>query len=259
METGKKLKFFAVVASAVLLASGCAESEAMRRATTPVPRSADPENWWCRRYREKAEIARSRGDRIRLVFLGDSITQNFEREKFGKIVADEALAPYEWLNLGFIGDRTQQMLYVIEHGDFFPPLEPDLVVILIGTNHFEFHESGPEEAAEGILRAVRSLRRLTPKSKILLVGVLPHAQGLDSGHNAGNRRINGIISAYADAENVFYADFSPLFLNADGTTKKDLYLDDLLHPSEKGYRVYAAALRPYLEKYVSKTFPEREK
>ena len=228
------------------------DPEALLRATTPVPRETDPANWWCVRYREKAEIAKRLGKAVEIVLFGDSITQNFEREGFGKDVSDAAMKNYCWLDLGFIGDRTQQMLYVIEHGDFFPALQPQLAVILIGTNHFEFNESGPREAAAGIRRAVDSLRRLTPGTKILLLGVLPHADGGDYGHNAGNREINAIISAFADNQKVFFADFSPLFIDGEGRLKKDLYLDDHLHPSEAGYRVYAEALRPYLERFVQK-------
>ncbi len=228
------------------------DQEALLRATTPVPRATDPADWWCVRYREKLKLAQTLGKKIEIVFFGDSITQNFERESFGKNVSDAALKDYCWLDLGFIGDRTQQMLYLIEHGDFFPLLQPEVVVMLIGTNHFEFNESGPFEAAAGIRRAVESLRRLTPQSKILLLGVLPHAEGGDSGHNIGNRKINEIISAYADDQKIFFADFSPHFIDRSGNLKNELYLDDHLHPSEAGYRVFADLLLPYLARLTQK-------
>ena len=41
----------------------------------------------------------------------------------------------------------------------------------------------------------------------------------------------------------------PIFLNADGTMKRDL-MPDALHPNPEGYRVWAEAMKPTLDKLM---------
>ena len=75
---------------------------------------------------------------IGLLLLGDSITQNYEKAK----TPDENFqptwqrfyAPRAALNAGFSGDRTEHVLWRLDHGEI-DGIRPRAVVLLIGTNN----------------------------------------------------------------------------------------------------------------------------
>jgi len=48
---------------------------------------------------------------------------------------------------------------------------------------------------------------------------------------------------------VRFLDIGPQFLEADGTLPKSI-MPDLLHPNEKGYQIWAAAMEPTLAKML---------
>ena len=57
---------------------------------------------------------------------------------------------------------------------------------------------------------------------------------------------------FVNAQTVRWFDCSEKFLNPDGTTKKELFDYEVLHPSTEGYRVWREALEPELEKLLGK-------
>src|SRR5208282_4317377 len=80
------------------------------------------------------------------------------------------------LNLGFGWDRTQNVLWRLAHGEF-DGLHPRYVVINIGTNNFSgtshARANTPAEVAEGIRTICTCIRRKSPQSRIILMGVFP--------------------------------------------------------------------------------------
>jgi lysophospholipase L1-like esterase len=52
-----------------------------------------------------------------------------------------------------------------------------------------------------------------------------------------------------DNQHVFYRDIGPLFLAADGTIPKDI-MSDGLHPTSKGYEIWAGAVQDTLVKLM---------
>ena len=109
---------------------------------TPSPRV---EEWWFARHAEKIGLM-SKGE-YDLLMLGDSITHNFE--SVGKEVWKKYFEPRKSINLGFGGDRTNHLLWRIEH---LPVLKkaPKGAVVLIGTNNICWGSDKPREAAEGV-------------------------------------------------------------------------------------------------------------
>ena len=63
-----------------------------------------------------------------------------------------------------------------------------------------------------------------------------------------NDETNELIKKFADGENIIWFDINKKLMNEDGTISKDMF-PDYLHPSPKGYRVWAEELKPYVEKY----------
>jgi len=89
--------------------------------TTAQPRLG---SWWFARHAEKiAEIEAAndpkKDKKIELLMVGDSITHNFDKGGPGEPVWKKHFVPLNALNLGFGGDRTNHVLWRLDH---LPPL-----------------------------------------------------------------------------------------------------------------------------------------
>jgi lysophospholipase L1-like esterase len=169
-----------------------------------------------------------------ILFLGDSITQDWEIT--GRMVWDEY---YEGraLNLGVGGDRTQNVLWRLENGNI-DGLSPRVAVVLIGVNNSGRNTS--TEILQGVTAVVAKLREKLPETKILLLGIFPHKA--DFHHRRGlTAQVNQVLPRLADGENVFFLDIGHRFLADDGTIP-DSIMPDELHLSEAGYRIWAEAM-----------------
>jgi len=137
-----------LAASAPAFGARAADSATAERATTkPVPR--DKEKWWTDRHDKVNEQAK-KGD-AELIFLGDSITHGWEGNKE---LWEKYFGKYKPINAGFSGDRTQHVLWRIEHGEI-DGIKPKLAVIMIGTNNAGSDK--PEDTAEGVKAIVEKL------------------------------------------------------------------------------------------------------
>ena len=198
------------------------------------------------RIAEKKQQAEKEGKDIKLVLVGDSITHFWEQA--GKSVMDAEFAKYHPLDLGFAGDRTQNCLYVIEKTDIFSKIDPQLVMLLIGVNNFGWNQGGPVATAEGIRLCVKAIQEKAPNAKILLLGIFPAGNTPNDQNRPKIAATNEIIKGFADNKTVFYEDLGPKFLTPTGILERDI-MADFLHPTAKGYQIWADAIRPYLEKY----------
>ncbi|TWI67770.1 lysophospholipase L1-like esterase [Pseudoduganella lurida] len=216
------------------------------RAVTPEPlQQAWALDWWLPRHeqriRENAE-RRAAGTVPQLVFLGDSITEGWARA--GAQEWSRRYARYHPVNLGFGGDRTENILWRLQHGEV-DGLDPRVVVLMAGTNNTGSRQDDPDHTAAGVRRIVDELLERLPRTKVLLVGVFPR-DGVASLSRRLNTAVNERIARLADGRRVFYADFSAAFLDADGVLSPDI-MPDLLHPNERGYAIWGAAMDPVLQ------------
>src|SRR5919199_5547543 len=105
-----------------------ADDRPAREATTPVPRK---EPNWVKRHEGFVERAR-KGD-VDVLFLGDSITHDWEGR--GKEAWKERFEPLKAANFGIGGDRTQHVLWRITKGKELEGIHPKVVTLMIGTNN----------------------------------------------------------------------------------------------------------------------------
>ncbi len=232
----KKLSLF--VFSALLAATALAENSAI----VPVLRTS-PTNWVARHESFLAEAKQSKYD---LVFLGDSITDGWRKR--GLEVWNKFYAPRHALNLGIGGDRTQHVLWRIEHGEL-KGLKPKVVVLMIGTNNTGKEKDGSPrnstaEIIEGVTAVVKKIRTKLPKSKLLLLAVFPRG-AVDAPQRAQIKEINDAIAKLDDGKKIKFLDIGKVFLAEDGSIPKTI-MPDLLHPNAEGYQLWADAMEPTL-------------
>ena len=210
-------------------------------AMVPVPQT---ESWWTARHEDT--LARIREGNIGLVLIGDSITQGWAHE--GRHIWDAYYGRRHAVNLGFSGDGTEHVLWRLDHGEI-EGIAPKLVVLMIGTNNTGARQDPPEETAAGIHAILSTLRTRLPDTKILLLGVFPRSASADEPLRRINAAINDRLRAYADNQHVFFLDLSPHFLDDQGRLSQDL-MPDYVHPSERGYQVWADGMEDVIRKLL---------
>ena len=180
----------------------------------------------------------------RVVFLGDSITHYF---------GGDPVAPYRrgedtWrkyyekrnaLNLGFGWDRTENLLWRIQHGEL-EGVSPKLIVILIGTNNLETNTA--DEIAEGVSLICDEVHRRMPASKVLLLALIPRSPHPDE-RRVKLAEVNQRIIKLDGRDGLTYLDIGSIFLKPDGSLPVEL-MYDFLHPTWKGYAIFAEAIEP---------------
>ncbi len=243
------IRFFSLLTSLVLASvlvshpATQAQAQATAQATasdavTPAPRDGD----W--RKRHEAMNERVKQGNVDLVFIGDSITQGWEGN--GKEVWKKFYGDRNAVNLGISGDRTQHVIWRLDHGNL-EGIAPKVAVIMIGTNNAG--SNSPEEIAEGVTKIVEQIREKSPETKILLLATFPRGADPSDEKRQVNEKSNHIIEKLADNDHIFYLDIGDAFLDDDGKLSKDI-MPDLLHLSERGYTIWAESIEPTLAKLL---------
>jgi lysophospholipase L1-like esterase len=197
------------------------------------------------RYRE-ANRAVGRPD---VVFMGDSITDFWQQERFGGFFPGRNYA-----DRGISAQTTPQML--IRFRPDVIALKPKAVVILAGTNDIAGN-TGPmsDEDIQGNLASMAELAKgsgirvvlasITPVSGYHVApGVVPQ---LTRRPAARIRAINEWIKKYASANNHVYLDYYPAMIDNTGMLRAEFSNDDL-HPNAAGY----AAMAPLAEAAIAR-------
>lgn len=192
---------------------------------------------------------------VNLLFLGDSITEGwFSR---APDVWKEHYWQYTPANFGIGGDRTEHVLWRIAHGEL-DKIAPKVVVLLIGTNNIGANYSADETTA-GVEKVVDQIHQKLPQTKVLLLGIFPrgtdaHATSERSNGNVPDRRakitqVNQALAKFADGTSTRYFYFGDQYLDANGNIPKQLMADGL-HPTHKGYEIWASAMQPVLDEMM---------
>ena len=206
-------------------------------------------NWWLPRFDEKKALAET-GD-YPVAFIGDSITHGWESRGAGVWTNNFATGRYRAINFGFGGDRTEQLIWRIEHGQF-GKLDPKAVVLMIGTNntgHRDKAAESPLDTVLGIRKVIRLLLERCPNAKIIYHPIFPRGATTNDALRVRNDTVNQAMKVCLDgmkSERVLVCDFNSKLLEPDGTLTKEM-MADLLHPGAHGYEIWAAELKPYLD------------
>ncbi|MEX2139980.1 MAG: platelet-activating factor acetylhydrolase IB subunit [Pirellulales bacterium] len=212
------------------------QDEPSHTAVLPAPRDA---TWIQRRHERLNEEVSRRRDEIKLLFIGDSITDAWSGP--GKEQWNKRFAPRGAVNLGIGGDRTQHVLWRLENGNI-EGVKPKAAVLMIGTNNSNGKDHTAEDIADGIKAIVAKLRKELPEMKILLLAIFPRSEK-PSPQREKNAQASKLASEVADGKMVHYLDIGDKFLSDDGTLSKEI-MPDSLHLSPKGYEIWVAAIEP---------------
>jgi lysophospholipase L1-like esterase len=220
-------------------------------AATPLSRTDLP--WW--RARHEAKLEEVHKGNVDLVFLGDSITQDWEKhgppdwQDFAP-VWQRFYGDRNAINLGFTGDTTAHLLWRIENGEV-AGIAPKVAVILIGANNLGRVHWSAEDTVAGIDAIIAQLRHRLPQTRLVLLGVLPSDRS--AWITETTLEVNkALVARYGHGSDVTFLDLTHVFMK-NGVLNHDLFLDTktsppgaALHPSAEGQARMAEAMEPTL-------------
>jgi lysophospholipase L1-like esterase len=195
-------------------------------------------DWFQRLWLERRQDWHQRleADRGSVVFLGDSITQDW-----GAGLA-AAFPGLKVANRGISGDTTRGVLIRLETDVL--ALAPSAVVLLIGTNDLE-EGASPDVISRNLRLILDALEQHNPDLPIVLCELFPSS----ASQRRPAERIRAINELYRDAAlhepRITLVETWAHFATATGDANPEEF-PDLLHPNERGYARWAAALRPIL-------------
>jgi lysophospholipase L1-like esterase len=200
--------------------------------------------------RHAAAVALMRERRPEIVMLGDSITHFWGGDpvggrRNGAAQWDRFFAGRRVVNLGYGWDRTENVLWRLTHGEF-EDVSPAVVVVMIGTNNIG--RNPPDEIAAGVEAICSTIHERSPQTRVLLLGLLPRGERPNPARETVGE-VNRRLAALEGRHGITYLDIGASFVAADGTISKDV-MYDFLHPSAKGYELWAAAMSGTLERLL---------
>lgn len=230
------------------LTAGDAKRSTVTPAINPSPDRSKEYKWLERHQQVLDEIKKKPVD---MIFIGDSITHYFGGPPKARYIRggktwQKYYGHRNAVNMGFGWDRTQHMLWRLDHGEI-DGISPKVAVVMAGTNNVLWGDGSADDIFEGVKAIIKRIQTKSPKTKILLVGVLPFSKNPKDKRRNKIKAVNAKLAGLADNKQLFFIDVGHLFLKQDDSVSKEL-MGDYLHPNSNGYAVYAKAIEPMVAK-----------
>jgi lysophospholipase L1-like esterase len=233
------------------VAPGQAETTRSPRADEPAPRSDANSIKAHEDLLHKARLGATT-HKIDVYFIGDSITRRWgcTDPQYADLLEHWKKHFHGWnaANFGWGGDTTSNILWRLNNGELNGP-KPKVFVILAGTNNLSPTpgETDAQQIAAGVKAIVDACRRKVPTAKIIVTAIFPrndHPQMLPV-----IRDVNERIARFADGKRVRFLNVNDKLADADGKLYKGM-MHDGLHPTRRGYEVWARGLKPILTEWL---------
>jgi acyl-CoA thioesterase-1 len=190
-------------------------------------------------------------DKMRVVFLGDSITDGWR--------LDEYFGDRDFINRGISGQITGEMLGRMKEDVI--NLHPKAMLVLAGTN--DFARGIAIRTIEDNLSMIADLA-VANNIQPLFASVLPvsdYHRDVNPNYIQSKRRpmnsireLNDWLQTMCEQRHFVYVDYFSAMVDQAGWMPADM-ADDGLHPNAKGYRVMAPIALAAIEKQAPKVAP----
>jgi lysophospholipase L1-like esterase len=195
-------------------------------------------------------LEKARRGRIDVYFAGDSITRRWGATDYPELLAHWRQTFFGWnaANFGWGADTIQNILWRIENGEL-DNVHPKVIVLLGGTNNVGNRPPPADDAARvdevsrGIKAVLGAMRARAPRATIVLTAIFPRNDNIAA--MATINRINARIAAFADGGTIRFLNINDRLADANGVLFEGMMRDGL-HPTVRGYQVWADALKPIL-------------
>jgi alpha-glucuronidase len=195
-------------------------------------------------------LEKARKGRIDIYFEGDSITRRWGATDYPDLLAHWNRNFFGWnaADFGWGADTIQNILWRLDNGEL-DGVNPKIIVLLAGTNNVgnTVPLGGDEAKAADIARGIQAILGImetkAPGATIVLTGIFPRNDNLAVMPTID--KINHNLSKLADGKKIRYLNVNDKLADRDGRLFDGMMnAGDKLHPTVKGYQVWADALKP---------------
>ena len=147
------------------------------------------------------------------------------------------------INRGFGGSHISDVNYYFK--SISSIYKPRTIVLYAGDNDIAGKKT-PEQVLEDYIDFIILVREHLPQTKIIYLPIKPSPSRWSMWNDM--RQANRLIKMYTDSDNMqYYADTATPMLDSQGNPLGDLFVDDSLHLSKKGYDLWSEILKPILD------------
>jgi lysophospholipase L1-like esterase len=192
-------------------------------------------------------LRKAKQGRIDVYFVGDSIVRRWGALDYPELLANWKENFHGWnaANFGWGADRTENILWRLENGEL-DGVNPKVIVLLAGSNNVGAQprdEQTIAEIARGVKAIIDVCRKKAPDATIVLTAIFPRSDNMAVMPTID--RINEKLAALSDGTRVRFLNINNRLADPNGTVIAGVLNDrDKLHPTLKGYQIWADALKP---------------
>ena len=189
-------------------------------------------DYWKKRttlFKNEAETM----DTSKVIFLGNSITEGFDLEKF--------FLESKPINRGISGDHIDGLLERLDYS--VVKLKPSRLFVMIGINDIGAGDSD-SLIQSNYQKLLRTILKSLPNTRVYIQSILPTTAIWANCPVDKIQRTNKLIQDFSTRFGFTWIDLYSKFATEDGYLKKD-YTIDGLHLNSKGYVYLSTILKKY--------------
>jgi lysophospholipase L1-like esterase len=221
--------FASLVVTPVWLGAQAAPAQAQRTATA--------DRWEPAIQKFEEQDRQTPLPRNEIVFVGSSSIVRWNLREFFPELGQNAI------NRGFGGSLLSDSVKYADR--IVVPYKPRIVVLYAGDNDIEAGTTA-RQIAELFAEFEQKVHRALPDTRVIFISIKPSIRRwkwMDEIHAA-----NTLVREYcATRPNLTFVDIEPQMLGPDGKPRPELLVEDGLHMTPEGYKIWTAALKPHLK------------
>jgi lysophospholipase L1-like esterase len=196
--------------------------------------AAQSRSWESDMRKFEEEDRRSPLPRNEIVFIGSSSIVRWDLEQW--------FPGLKTINRGFGGSVMADSAEYVERAVL--PYKPRIVVLYAGDNDIAGGVT-PREVEAQFERFVTKVHGVLPQTKVVVISIKPSLLrwGVVDKMRAANALIKPYCASHGPCD---YVDVDPLMLGPDGKPRPELFVQDGLHMTPAGYKIWTAAVLPHL-------------
>lgn len=173
-----------------------------------------------------------------IVFTGSSSIRKWDD-------MERTFASFEVMNRGIGGAQVNDITYYLK--DIVFKYHPRQLVIYVGENDLPDAKVTADTVLERTKRLFTAIRKQLPEVPIVYISIKPSPSRDQFREKA--KAANGLIQTYlATQQQVTYVDVFSQMLDQEGKSRKELFVEDMLHMNKEGYEIWRKAVEPLLLK-----------
>nr|WP_315029813.1 GDSL-type esterase/lipase family protein [uncultured Chryseobacterium sp.] len=149
------------------------------------------------------------------------------------------------INRGFGGSRLTDLNYFAD--DLLSPYQPKQIIIYCGDNDFaDDHQLKAKEVVNRYKAFYKKIREKFPTIEVDYISIKysPSREVLWPQMKETNKKIAAFMNKQPHSK---FIDITKAMEDAQGNVRKDIFLEDMLHLTPEGYKIWTKVMTPYMK------------